>query len=197
MKAFVPVLLVLLPFFAACEKHGERVLIEETRPSTSKDGDPRMFASSDERFRDAKPSPIKGESPETWLKLPASPMRILNYRFGESGMGEVYASLSAGGVPENVNRWLKQFGKEALSSDEFDALEKLEVVGVQGLWVEAAGTYDPGMGREAKPGFGLAGIVADLDGKIFTVKMIGPEKEVKAEEARLLKYIDSLELTGN
>lgn len=194
-----PALLIILfsPFFTACEKPDERVRIEETRPSTTRDGKPRMFATSDERFRDTKPSPVKGDAPENWLKLPSSPMRVLNYRFGESGMGEVYLSLSSGGLQENVNRWFKQFGRDGLSDIEFDALEKINVTGVEGVWVEAAGLYDPGMGREAMPGYALAGVVANVDGEILTVKMIGPEAEVEAEKLKLRDYIESLELTGN
>ncbi|MFK7849692.1 MAG: hypothetical protein AB8D78_01840 [Akkermansiaceae bacterium] len=197
MKATFLAISAICLLFTACEKAEDRVLIEETRPKTSKDGDPRMFASSDERFRDTKPSPIAGNPPENWLKLPASPMRVSNYRFGESGLGEVYASLSSGGVQENVNRWLKQFSLDALGAEEFAAMETLDVAGTKAVWVEAEGTYDPGMGREAKPGYGLAGIISEVNGRILTVKMLGPKPEVEAEKDRLRMYLETLELTGN
>lgn len=192
--------LVILSFcfvFTACEKKGERMLVEETRGATTKDGEPRLFATSDERFRDTKPSPVKGDAPENWLALPASPMRILNYRFGESGMGEVYLSISSGGVRDNANRWLKQFGRDALDPAGFGLLEKVEVVGTEGIWLEAAGTYDPGMGGPARPGYGLAGVIADVGGKILTVKMIGPKPEVEAGRENLREYLGTLRMTGN
>jgi len=198
MKAFALIPLTICLGFTACEKQEERMLIEETRRVTSKDTKPKLFATSDERFRDAKPSPFKGDAPENWLTLPSSQMRILNYRFGESGMGEVYLSVSGGGVPDNVNRWLKQFGSKPLSPADFSALEKVEVVGTEGVWVEMAGRFDAGpMGGAARSGFALAGVVADVGGRILTIKMIGPKPEVEAEKEELRQYIGSLQVTGN
>lgn len=197
MKALASTSIALGILFTACEKHAEFVSVEETRGATSKDIEPRLFATSDERFRDAKPSPVKGTSPENWLKLPASQMRILNYRFGESGLGEVYVSLTAGGVLDNTNRWFKQFGKAPLSQADFDELEKLQLAGSEGVWIEATGTYDPGMGGSAKPGYGLAGVIAEVRGQILTVKMLGPKAEVEAEKKNLRDFTGSLELVGN
>ena len=197
MKAFALAPVAFTLFFTACEKQTDFVSVEETRGATSKDTDPKLFATSDERFRDTKPSPVKGVSPEKWLKLPASQMRVLNYRFGESGLGEVYVSLSSGGVADNVNRWFKQFGKDPLSGADLAALEKVGIAGVEGVWIEAAGLYDPGMGRGAQPGYGLAGVIAEVDGQILTIKMIGPEAEVEAEKAKLRDFAATLELAGN
>ena len=197
MKAFSLTPIAFCLVFTACEKHTEFVSIEETRSTTSKDGEPRLFATSDERFRDAKPSPVKGISPENWLKLPATQMRILNYRFGESGLGEVYVSLSSGGLAGNVNRWIKQFGGDPLTSENFNTLEKVQVAGVEGVWVGATGLYDPGMGGGAKPGYGLAGVIAEVGGRILTIKMLGPEAEVEAEKEKLRAFASSVEMVGN
>lgn len=198
MKSFC--LLVTAVFglsVTGCDKSGERVLVEETRRKTTKDIDPKMFATSDERFRDTQPSPVQGSAPENWLALPASQFRLLNYRFGESGLGEVYVSLSSGSVIDNVNRWLKQFGRDAMSAADFSGMERMPVAGSEGVWVEATGEYGSGMGADAKPGYGLAGVVAEADGKILTVKMLGPENEVKSERQRLRDYIGTLRVTGN
>ena len=109
----------------------------------------------------------------------------------------MYLSISSGGLRENVNRWLKQFGRDPLSPADFGLLEKVEVVGTEGVWLEAAGRYDPGMGGTARPGYGLAGVIADVGGRILTVKMIGPKPEVEAERGNLREYIGSLQMTGN
>lgn len=196
MKA-LPLAFPFCLLLIACEKTGDRMMVEETRGATTKDRDPRLFATSDERFRDTKPSPVKGDAPENWLALPSTQFRILNYRFGESGIGEVYVSLSSGSVMDNVNRWLKQFGRDPLSPVDFAAMEKISLAGTDGVWVEAAGEYGSGMGAEAKPGYGLAGAIAGVGGQILTVKMIGPEAEVNEEKPRLRDYITSLEMTGN
>lgn len=171
------------------------MLVAETRKATTRDGDAKLFATSDERFRDTKPSPVKAKPPENWLALPATQFRVLNYRFGESGIGEVYVSLATGSVMDNVNRWLKQFGRDPLSPVDFAAMEKVPLAGTEGVWVEAAGDYGSGMGAEAKPGYGLAGVIADLGGQILTVKMIGPEAEVNEEKGRLREFVASLAMT--
>lgn len=179
---------------AGCDKPGAEVKVEETRPMTSRDGKPKLFATSDERFRNAKPSPVRGETPEGWLVLPASQFRLLNYRFGASGQGEVWVTLASGTVIDNVNRWLGQFGGEPLDGAGFGGLRTVEVAGARGVWVEAAGEYASGMGQEPKPGFALRGVVADLGGRILTVKMVGPEAEVAAEAATLERYSASLRM---
>ena len=187
---------LLALIFTSCEKHGDRVKVEETRRKTVKDTDPKLFATSNERFLDAKPSPVQGNHPETWLVRPARQFRLLNYSFGQDALGEVYVSISSGGVLENVNRWLKQFGKDDLDQEGFESMERIPIVGVEGVWIEADGEYGAGMGAEAKPGYGLAGVVAEVDGKILTVKMVGPKNEVAAERERLRAFVGSLRMTG-
>lgn len=185
---------ILVVFFCSCDQKKE-VVITETRAVTTKDIAPRLNATSDQRFRDAKPSPIEGIAPEGWLVQPSTQFRILNYRFGESGEGEVSVSLSTGGVEENTNRWLGQFSIEPLSDEAFQKLERVTVVGYEGVWVEAEGTYI-GMGAEPKPDYGLAGVVAGINGRILTVKMTGPKAEVRDAHAGLRKFIESLTLQG-
>lgn len=197
MKAFSIFTATICLWLTGCEKSGERMLVDETRGETSKDVPPKMFATSDQRFRDIKPSPVEGNPPQNWLVLPSSQFRLLNYRFGESGTGEVYVSISSGGVMENANRWLKQFGRDAMSAEVFAATEKIPVVGLEGVWVEADGEYGSGMGADAKPGYGLAGVIASVGEQILTVKMVGPKNEVDAEKQALRAYIGSLRMTSN
>jgi hypothetical protein len=184
-------------WLTGCEKKTERMLVEEARRETTKDFTPKMFATSDERFRDIKPSPVEGKPPQHWLALPANQFRLLNYRFGESGLGEVYVSISSGGVMDNANRWLKQFGRDAMTGEQFSGVEKIPILEKEGVWIEAEGEYGAGMGADAKPGYGLAGVITDVGGKILTVKMVGPKNEVSAEKQELRNYIGSLLMTGN
>lgn len=194
MKGRLSCLLAALAMISSCEEKHE-VVVTETRPLTNKDKAPKHFATSDERFRDAKPSPVKpGEVPEGWLALPASQFRLLNYRFGESGMGEVWVSMSAGSVLDNVNRWLGQFGAEPIDQAALEKLRSVAIAGVTGVWVEAAGDYASGMGAPPKPGFALAGVIATTDRGILTVKMIGPEAEVEAARPVLETFAKNLQL---
>jgi hypothetical protein len=168
--------------------------VTETRALTTKDEALKLFATSDERFRDAKPSPVKGEVPLGWLVLPPSQFRLLNYRFGESGMGEVWVSLASGTVLDNANRWLRQFGAEPLDAAALAKLSTVPIADTTGVWVTAAGDYAGGMGAPPKPGFGLAGVVATVKGQILTVKMIGPKAEVEAAKPVLEGFAKSLHL---
>ncbi|MFN9663216.1 MAG: hypothetical protein ACK57I_06740, partial [Akkermansiaceae bacterium] len=133
--------------------------------------------------------------PENWLALPANQFRLLNYRFGDSGLGEVYVSISSGGILENANRWFKQFGREAMTPDSFAAKQKIPVVGIEGVWIEAEGDYGAGMGADSKPGYGLAGVIAETGGQIITVKMVGPKSEVDVQKPALRDFIGSLRMT--
>jgi hypothetical protein len=186
-------LIACLIGFPSCRDNPE-VEVTETREITTRDKPPRLFASSDERFRDAKPSPVKGSPPETWLALPSSQFRLLNYRFGGSGMGEVWVTLSAGSVLDNVNRWLGQFGAPPIDNAALQNLPTVPIASGNGVWVEAKGEYASGMGAPPKPGFGLAGVIASINGEILTVKMVGPEAEVEAARQDLENFAKSVNL---
>lgn len=179
--------------FSACRENPE-VVVTVTRDVTTRDKPPRLFATSDERFRDAKPSPVKGRAPENWLSVPATQFRLLNYRFGASGQGEVWVTRAAGSVLDNVNRWLGQFGAAPIDQAVLDGLRKIPLAGGSGVWVETEGEYASGMGTPPKPGFALAGVVASINGEILTVKMVGPKAEVEAARADLENFANSLEL---
>ncbi len=193
MKSRVACLLASVVMFSACEEKKE-VTVTETRALTTKDEAPKLFATSHERFRNAKPSPVKGEVPQGWLVLPPSQFRLLNYRFGESGMGEVWVSLASGTVLDNANRWFRQFGAEPLDAVALAKLPRVPIADTDAVWVTAAGDYSDGMGAPPKPGFGLAGVVATVKGQILTVKMIGPKAEVEAAKPVLEGFVKSLHM---
>jgi hypothetical protein len=195
MKAYVVCLLASVVIFSSCEKKAQIVTVTETRTASARNLEPKLFATSDQRFRDAKPSPVKGETPVGWRELPASQFRLLNYRFGESGMGEVWVSLSAGSVLDNVNRWLQQFAVSPLTADGLKNLQSMEIVKTSGTYVTAEGDYVGGMGAAPKPGFALAGVITALsDGRILTAKMVGPKAEVESAKPVFETYVKSLSL---
>jgi hypothetical protein len=191
MKCRVVYLIAFAVIFSGCEEKKE-VTVTETREPTSRDKSPKLNATSDERFRDAKPSPFEAETPEGWLKLPPAQFRLLNYRFGDSGNGEVYVSMAAGTVLDNANRWLGQFSATKLDQEALSKLPDVTLAGAPGKWIEAEGEYTSGMGTPQKPGYALIGAVAALDGQIVTLKMIGPKAEVKAARPALEDFAKNL-----
>lgn len=175
-----------------CDERAE-VVVTESRPLTTRDAKPMLFATSDQRFRNTQPSPVTGEAPQHWLALPATQFRLLNYRFGESGLGEVWVSISSGGVLANVNRWLGQMGRPGVTDEQLAAMPSVLMAGGQAVWVEATGAY-AGMGAQPKSGFAMAGALATVDGRLLTVKMVGPQAEVADEVPVLKEFARSLEL---
>ena len=194
MKCRAACLFVSLVIFSSCKEKKE-IVVTETRPTTTRDVAPKLFATSDERFRDAKPSPVSGETPQGWLPLPASQFRLLNYRFGESGTGEVWVSLASGTVLDNVNRWLKQFGTPPVDQSTLEKFPTLSLAGAVGVFVTAEGDYTGGMGAPPKPGSAMAGVVASVNGQILTVKMVGPKAEVDIAKPVLERFATSLRMT--
>lgn len=191
MKCRAVCIIACAVIFSGC-KEKQEITVTESRAATTRDNAPKLFATSDERFRDAKPSPVKGDAPKDWLALPSSQFRLLNYRFGESGMGEVWVSLASGSVLDNVNRWLGQFGAEPVDASGLAKLPPMEIAAVTGIRVEAEGDYASGMGAAPKPGFALAGVVASVGGEILTVKMVGPKAEVEKAKPALAAFAKSV-----
>lgn len=195
-RALSPLALAFVLTLPSCRDKAAEVVVTETRPATTRDKTVKLNPTSDERFRDTRPSPVKaGATPDGWLALPATQFRLLNYRFGESGMGEVWVSQASGSVLDNVNRWLNQFKAPAIDAAGLAALKPASLAGTAGVWVEAAGDYASGMGSPVKPGFALAGVVASVNGSIVTVKMVGPKAEVEAARDTLANFARDLKMT--
>lgn len=176
---------------AGCGENDDLVVTGK-RALTTRDTPPLLDATSDQRFRNAKPSPVIGEAPDDWLALPASQFRDLNYRFGESGFGEVYVTIAAGSELDNVNRWFDQFSAPRVDATILSTMRRVPMAGTTGVWVEATGEYASGMGSPPKPGYALAGVIAETDGRTLTLKMVGPEAEVREQHAALEAFAKSL-----
>jgi hypothetical protein len=186
---------ILVVMASGCrEQPAAEVTVDGTRELTTLDRAPRLFATSDERFRNARPSPLQGAPPGDWQAAPATQFRLLNYRCGPQGRGEVYVTAASGGVLENVNRWLGQFGAESIDEAGLAALRRVPMLGSEGVWVEARGTFAGGMGRPPQQDYALAGVVAAVGDRLWTLKMIGPEKTVESQKAALEAFAGSLRL---
>jgi hypothetical protein len=180
---------------AGCRDNHD-VTATETRAVSSRDGNFKLFATSDERFGNARPSPVGGDPPPGWTVLPASEFRLLNYRFGPSGSGNVWVSSATGTLADNVNRWLHQFGAAPLDDAGIQALRRVPMLGGSGVWVQAEGTYAAGMGAPPKTGYGLAGVVTEFQGQLLTVKMVAPAAEVRFGSPALETFVKSLRPAG-
>lgn len=180
-------LALLLP---ACRKTSE-VTVDQSRAATMRDEGQKVNASSNDRFQEPSNSPIlAGVEPQGWLAQPTSSFRLLSYRFGNGG--DVAVGIASGSLEDNVNRWFGQFAKPPLDEAKIADLEKTTVLGISGVWLEIQGDYNPGMGQPPRSGQALAGVIAEAQGRIVTVKMTGPADEVAAQKESLKAFIAGL-----
>lgn len=209
-EIFLPVVALVI-LSTSCRKQPAEVEISETRELTSLDREPAVGATTAEQFlppeilqqiQDSGQS-IKADgqamvSPWTY-QLPAAdwklaekkPLRDINLTFGEgAAQGEVYLSVVGGGLQPNVDRWFRQFGNPPQSLSE---MGRLEFLGRQGYLVEAAGRYEPGMGRSGQDGQALLGAIVEKDERLVTVKMIGPQAEVPGRRQQFIEFVASLQ----
>ncbi len=179
-----------IALLAGCDKPAE-VTVDESRVVTMRDTGLKLNATSNDRFQEPGTGPfIAGTVPANWLAQPSSSFRLLSYRFGTGG--DVAVGISSGGLLENVNRWLGQFGQDPLAEADLAKLEQGEVVGAKGVWVEAAGDYSPGMGQPPRAAQSLYGLVAEKGGRIVTIKMTGPAEELAAQKSALKVFAATL-----
>jgi len=142
---------------------------------------------------------ITGSAPASWVVQPASAMRLASYQIkGENGASADVSVISlggaAGGVLENVNRWLGQLGKPPVTEQELGPMTKhlttplgdVSVVDLEGL---PAGS-DP-----AKDGRIVAGIVASGDQTLF-FKMRGNAELTESRKLEFLKWIETVRPTA-
>lgn len=190
---FLPALLSITTAILSggCGEKNE-VSVSETRPVASGDAAPRLDATPDERFGNARRCPVKADTPKDWKQLPATEFRLLNYSFGPSGQGEVWISTSNGSVLDNANRWLRQFGKDPIDEAALKALPTLPILGTSGVVLKTEGDYAGGMGQPPKAGYGLAGVITEFEGEILTVKMVAPSAEVRFGIPALEQLVASL-----
>lgn len=190
--------LAVLAGLTACKEKPAEVTVTETRELNTSDEPPKLRATSDQRFgRPGGGSEAGGGSytfvkPAGWVQRPGTEFRLLNFVAGEKEDVEVYLSESRGGLVGNIARWYRQFGNPEPSEPDLAKLPRLVILGGEGILVETAGTYSPGMGRPASEGFALAGVIGQTPAGILTVKMTGPEAAVKGEMERFRAFCGSL-----
>lgn len=127
---------------------------------------------------------------ESWTPLPATQFRNINFSLPEGG--EIYLSVAGGGILPNLNRWLKQFGQEALTPTELSQLPKMNILGQEGYLIEARGDF-AGMRGGTKPDYALLGSLTEVNGSLITVKLIAPPEVVERERAAFTSFCESLQ----
>ena len=172
------ILLALSVSLLSCQKKVEEITVTEQRELTLFD---RITAGN-----------LIDEPPLSWRRLPGTDFRILNYLGGQDEAVEIFLGTSGGGVLENANRWLGQFGHEQIA--DLSALTPQTVLSRRAYLLEAKGEYASGMGQGKKENQALFGALIPFSDSILTVKLVGPADAVEPMRQEFVDYCKSLKL---
>jgi hypothetical protein len=128
-------------------------------------------------------------APGTWTKGAENKMRTVTYATASGA--ECYVtriSGDAGGLGANINRWRTQLGCPALSADEIEKLEHLNMLGVDGRMVLIEGAGD-------SAGKAMLGAMAVVGGRATFVKLTGPKDAVQKELENFKAFAQTLKET--
>ena len=123
-------------------------------------------------------------TPPGWSELPATSMRVANFRVAGDEKAECYlTSLSGegGGLDANVNRWRTQMGQPPLSAQEIAALPRIECFGGSSVFVEIDGTYGGMSGDQSGENYRMVGLLRVSAAGSKFLKMVGPKAVIAAE----------------
>lgn len=158
---------------------------------------PQMGAPMPAGAPNAQPSRVTGNPPSDWEAQPLTSMRQASYLVkGANGeMADIsLVSLAgpAGGALDNVNRWLGQLGKPAITAEQLQQMAQhvasplgdATIVDLEGLQQGA---------DAAKDGRIVAGIVAGGSGTFF-FKMRGNAALTAAQKAAFIQWIGTVKM---
>ena len=138
-------------------------------------------------------------TPEGWSEAPATPMRLVNLRFGEGDVGECYLTIltgAGGGLLANVGRWYGQMGLTAPTAEDIAALPKARLLNREAVVIDIEGDF-AGMGAAPKPDYRMVGRILpeqQSGDSVFSMflKMTGPKPVVAANLEKFEQFCQSL-----
>ena len=138
------------------------------------------------------PASMTWNAPSGWTQAPPRAMREVTFTVGAGGECYVARLLgSAGGLRGNLDRWRGQIGREALTDAEFEALERVLMLGQEVPVLSEEGTIS-GMDGKPLPDQALLRVACIRDHDSLFVKFTGPAELVRAEHANFLAFVRSL-----
>lgn len=136
------------------------------------------------------------ETPEGWEELPATQMRLANFRVAGDPNAECYLSVlggEGGGLLANINRWRKQMDLEPMDEAALAALPRKPLLGKDAAYVALRGTYKGMQGDRSDADYMLVGLVSVQGGQSYFVRMTGPAAVIENETARFDAFCASLQ----
>jgi len=195
--AAIPAFDALAASFHSSESHGAP---KESHAEHSHDDDPHDHAAHAGDAKTEQPvatndGKLSFETPDGWSRAPDRQMREVTFTVGaDADQAECYVALlggTGGGISANMNRWRQQMGAPPLSEAEFQALERIEMFGREGILLEVDGSFS-GMAGEAVSDARLYGAVCVLSDRSVFVKMIGPISTLEGQRDAFRSFCESL-----
>ena len=136
----------------------------------------------------AAAAPFVAKAPAGWTVKTDSP-RLLHHTFGTDG--EVYVSQLGGTPRQMFDIWRGEMGGQPLDDRQFAALEKLPMLGGEGLLMDMTGEFRSMTGKQINAARMLVGAFTD-GGSITFVKLVGAAAEVEAQVTGFKEFCASL-----
>ena len=188
----------VLLLFSGCDDRDGIKVYRVSKETPSPENSAGMMGATAPPGMSAESAPgIADTAPPGWEPQPLSSMRQASYLVkGDNGavadVSLVILGGPAGGVLENVNRWLGQIGQPAITDEKLAQmaekisapLGEVSVVDLEGL---------PPAGDPAKDGRILAGIASD-GSRTFFFKMRGNAALVAAQKKNFAQWISSVRM---
>ncbi len=161
----------------------------------SKGAQPRLFASSAERFGTfmsgaASAAEFAYVAPSGWSERPPTDLRVINFQIGEQAGTECYVTVlggDAGGALANINRWCGQLKIPAWTQKDLDAAPRIVMFGADTVLVTLDDTSTDRM---------MLGVQARLDARSVFVKLTGSRAAVSAQREAFVAFCSSLKKKG-
>ena len=144
-------------------------------------------------------APIVWQTPPDWKETPGSGMRLASFTSPEDDpITCTIVSLAgvAGGLEENIRRWMQQVGLE-ISGDEFikfmDTVKETRTEGGLPLQIIDLASLqdDKDQGRDS-----MKAAIIDLDQLTVFIKMTGTQRAVEKNDASFRKFCASIRLNN-
>ncbi len=141
---------------------------------------------------------LEWDTPEGWQPLPATSMRMANFRVGGDADAECFLSLVRGGLAlDNINRWRGQMGLEPVDEEAVEALPRIPLLGGQAVRVTLDGSYAGMGGGEGKPDYRMVGAILEIGANAVTVKMVGPRAILDPQDDAFDAFCASVRLPAD
>lgn len=129
--------------------------------------------------------------PEGWSEGRQGGIRNVNLKIGASECYIIALVGDGGGLAANLTRWRGELGLDPVTQEDIDAMQLVEILGVQSPLLDVTGDYQ-GMASTGGGANRVLAVPLIRSGKSIFVKMVGPDAEVASQRDNFIAFVASL-----